>query len=174
MPLILRSFSVSDDALSLHLAAVRENSLDPHASPSRGQALLGNGAQTKALRFLRLRVTGDECPMTSKAGSFARQARESPPQRTGHDRVRARNRFEIESLVENLTGLEKFTIGAGNVETQSYERSRQPIENKDQLFSRGSESRQLDENRWLIFCKAVNILKNQVISLRRDNHETAC
>ena len=112
----------------------------PRPTTLRGQALRGNDAQTEVLRLSHsfsgaarsvvraanqnppdsldrspcppLRVTSDECPVTGKTDSSAGQARENPPQSADHDRCPARDRFEIENLIENLVErLEKFTTG---------------------------------------------------------------
>src|SRR5215472_13537444 len=100
MLLILRSFFVSEDALSLRLAAVHENSLDSRPSPSRGQALRGNDAQTEVLGLLRLRVTSDECPVTGQTDSPVHEAEHNTPSANVGTAL-ARDRFEIENLIGN-------------------------------------------------------------------------
>src|SRR5215469_11562230 len=101
MLLVSLPFCVNEDALSLRLAAVHENSLDSRPSPSRGQALRGNDAQTEAMRLLRLRPRSDECGVTSRTDSTAHEAEHNPPSANGGT-APARDRFEIENLIENL------------------------------------------------------------------------
>jgi hypothetical protein len=51
-----------------------------------------------------------------------------------------------------------------------YERSRQLIENKDQLFSQGLESRQLTETMGVKAIKAVNMLKIRTLLIRTTSN----
>jgi hypothetical protein len=100
-----------------------------------------------------LRVTSDECPVTSRTDPSARATRQNHPESC---RPPSRDGFEIEDLIERL---EESTIGAANLKTQWYEQSRQLIEKKDKLFFHKHESRQVTENKPLNRLKAVNILK---------------
>jgi hypothetical protein len=121
----------------------RQNPLcSKHPSPSR-----------------RLGVTKDHDPVTSDTGSAASKA-EHNPRRANRDRAATEGKLQVERL-----GTSK--IEAEKVKAQRSERSRQLVENKDQAFSHGLESRQLVENMGSYFCKAVNILKSQAISLER-------
>jgi len=171
MLLILRSFSVSEDALSLRLDAVHENSLDS-APRFRGDKLSGNDVQTEALRLLRPRVTGEECAVASNIDSSARQARENPSRVVNRGRAPTRDGFEIEDLIEtSIERLEEFRIEAGGLKAQFNERSQEVIENKGDHFITNCNSQEVFENKWVIFCKAKRlVILNGLSTNERTNY----